>query len=165
MNESDIPIAPPEVVEAFTSAALTALRELTQIEAFADHPPRDAAERSENMVSAALRLLRPVPGTLLFVLTAPVAERLAARYLPPDTELTDEMIGDVVGEFANVIAGQAKTILKGTLYHFSMSTPVVTRAASLAQLPGARQTQLITALDSELGQLLLLVDLPPCPHA
>ena len=56
------------------------------------------------------------------------------RYLPEGTALTDEMIDDVAGEFANVIAGQAKTILKGTPYHFTLSTPVVTRAASLAHI-------------------------------
>ena len=42
---------------------------------------------------------------------------------------------DAAGEFANVIAGQAKTMLKGTVYHFNLSTPQPASAAPAAS-PG-----------------------------
>jgi CheY-specific phosphatase CheX len=164
MSESDLHSIPPEVSEAFQSAAITALQELTQIEAF---PDLSAAERLPpgEVVLAAIGLLRPIPGTMTLVLTANTAAQLAARYLPEGTQLSGEMIDDVAGEFANVIAGQAKTILKGTRYHFTMSVPAVTRQASHAPSPIVADAGLAASLISELGRVLLLVDLPPCPNA
>jgi CheY-specific phosphatase CheX len=75
-------------------------------------------------------LLRDPPGTLALVLASDTAANLAARYLPTGTALSSEIIDDVAGEFANVIAGQAKTILKGTPYRFHLSTPEVKRTSA-----------------------------------
>jgi CheY-specific phosphatase CheX len=90
------------------------------------------------------------------VLPPVLARRLAEGYLPAGTELTEEIINDVAGELANVIAGQAKTILKGTRYHFTLSIPVVSRGAGCRQSPGVA---IALAVDTTL--LLLLVDLSP----
>ena len=94
------------------------------------------------------------------VLTEETASRLAALYLPVGTTLNQKMLDDVAGEFANVIVGQAKTVLKGTPHHYTISTPVVTRAASVKQLPSAAAECLAVSLQSELGQILLFVNLP-----
>lgn len=166
MNSSNVSNElPAEVIDAFTSAAMTALQELARIEAFSE-PGQSIAEIAPGpAVSATIRLLRHVPGTMTLVMMTDVAAQLAARYLPEGTGLSEEMIDDVAGEFANVIAGQAKTILKGTSYHFTMSTPVVVRVASFAQLPQVAETSIVSTLISELGQVLVLVNLPPCPNA
>ena len=163
MSDSDSSFLPPEVVEAFTTAAITALQELTQTEAYAQLSP-EATEGAENFVQATLQLKRSVPGKLTLILTEDAASRLAARYLPGGTLLTKEMIDDVIGEFANVIAGQSKTMLKGTPYHFTLSTPVVARVESFARLPEDAGT-LIAALGFDAGQLLVILDLSPCPGA
>ena len=166
MNESDVPAnLPPEVVEAFTSAAITALQELTQFEALSEQVPAVAAVEMSNVVTATVQLVRKLPGKMTLVLTEETASRLAARYLPKETLLTAEIVDDVAGEIANVIAGQAKTILKGTPYHFKMSTPLVARVASFSQLPGVAEATLVASLTFEAGRLLLLVDLSPCPGA
>lgn len=155
---------PPEVIEAFTTAALTALRELARIEAFPDDASPAGAAMAAGALSAAVRLLRPAAGSLSLVLPVDTASRLAARYLPEGTPLTDALIDDVAGELANVIAGQAKTILKGTPFHFALSTPLVTRTASGAPSVAAGEA-LMASLDSELGRVLLFVHLPECPGA
>lgn len=166
MDEPDVTEnPPPEVVEAFTSAAITALQELTQFESFSEEVPAVAAVDMADVVSATVQLVRQIPGKMVLVLTAESASRLAARYLPKETLLTEEIVDDVAGEIANVIAGQAKTILKGTSYHFTMSTPLVTRVASFSQLPGVAEATLVASRTFEAGRLLLLVDLSPCPGA
>lgn len=167
MNSSNVSNElPVEVIDAFTSAAMTALQELARIEALSE-PGGSILEIAPpgQVVSATIHLLRQVPGTMTLVMMADAAAHLAARYLPEGTDLSEEMIDDVAGEFANVIAGQAKTILKGTSYHFTMSTPVVVRVASLAQLTQVAEASIATTLVSELGQVLVLVNLPPCPNA
>ena len=129
-------VPPPEVVETFTSAAITALQELARVEASPEPVPSWADEATAGpMVSASIRLQRSLPGVMTLFLRAEVAARLAARYLPEGAISTEELIDDVAGEFANVIAGQAKTILKGTPYHFTLTTPVVSRALSFVPLP------------------------------
>ena len=165
MNDSrTTSVPPPEVVHAFASAAITALQELTQIEAVADLSPQSELA-SEPFVTATLRLMRKVPGTMTLVLSVEAAARLAALYLPEGTTLTEEMIDDVIGEFANVIAGQSKTMLKGTPYHFTLSIPVVARAASFTQIPEVTAGLPAAALSFESGKLLLILDLSPCPGA
>lgn len=167
MSESNIPaILPAEAANAFQSAAITALQELTQIEAFPESTLSTMEGTPlEEVVFATIRLLRHVPGTMTLVLTAKTASKLAARYLPVGTQLTEELIDDVSGEFANVIAGQAKTILKGTPYHFGMSTPVVTRAVSPAQLNIVSVASCAISVASELGRVLVLLDLLPCHNS
>ena len=70
MSESNVPPVPPtEVVDAFQSAAITALQELTQIEAFPEQTSSSDGRfmPSGDVVLAAIRLLRPVPGTMTLV--------------------------------------------------------------------------------------------------
>jgi CheY-specific phosphatase CheX len=160
---------PTAVLDAFTAATITALHELTQLEA-APEPTLSASQELPPgpIVSATIPLRRAVPGRLTLILSATTALELAARYLPdlPDpTELTDELIDDVVGEFANVIAGQAKTILKGTPYHFTLSSPVVTRPQPPARSSLFADVRPAVSLMTELGRVLLLLNLPPCMTA
>jgi CheY-specific phosphatase CheX len=161
MNEPDLPSDPPrEVVEAFTSAAIIALQELTQCESLVEELHTVTALEMSNLVAATVRLVRRVPGKMSLVLTEESASRLAARYLPQETLLTAEIIDDVTGELANVIAGQAKTILKGTPYHFKLSTPLVVRAETVSPLRGIVARTLVASLTCEVGGLQLFVDLP-----
>ena len=147
---------PPEVVAAFTSAAITALQELVQIDVMDELA---TAPSEGEIVSATMNLVRPIPGVMALLLSAETAAYLASRYLPHGTSLTQKLVDDVAGEFANVIAGQAKTMLKGTLYHFTLSIPVVVRAGQFADLLIAPDTKLVTSLAFESGRLLVLVNL------
>jgi CheY-specific phosphatase CheX len=167
MSEANISaVTSTEVADAFQSAAITVLQELTQIEAFPEQTSSPVKGMSSGgVVLAAIRLLRHTPGTMTLVLSTDTASQLAAHYLPEGTQLIHEIIDDVAGEFANVIAGQAKTILKGTPYHFTMSTPVVTRPENLASTQFFANAGLALALTTELGHVLLRIDLPPCPNA
>jgi CheY-specific phosphatase CheX len=110
-------------------------------------------------VIATIVLMRDPPGSLSLVLPRETAARLASRYLPPGTAIATELIDDVAGEFANVIAGQAKTMLKGSVYHFFLSTPVVERVAAEEDCT-APNPNLTARLHSEIGVVVLQVCLP-----
>jgi chemotaxis protein CheX len=156
-NPVDRAVLPPEVTEAFVSSAVTAVQELAQLIAF----PSDGAAHPnlpDDSVIAVVRLVRPVAGTMSLVIPKQVARRISEGYLPDGTELPDEIIHDVVGELANVIAGQAKTMLKGTPYHFALSIPVVSRHQAGSATPGVA-----IPLTVEAGQLVLYVDLTSSP--
>ena len=167
----------PEVLEAFIQSAAAMLRELTGYESWPERtgaPDTVALTEAGSRIAARLRLLRQHPGELLLELAEPSARKLAARYLPPDTQLAADLIDDTVGEFANVIAGQAKTVLKGTPFHFSLSTPTVTRfsdplpahepASTVTEREGERTADTVAALIGfEEGQLRLVLALTAEP--
>jgi CheY-specific phosphatase CheX len=164
MSQSADSCVPPEVVEAFSSAAITALQELAQVEALPVSSHQDQSTTlAEPVVAATIRLQRMPPGSMSLVLAAKTAANLAARYLPQGTTLTEEIIDDVACEFANVMAGQAKTILKGSPYHFHLSIPAASRASSFSQLPKTPPRALSVVLSSELGEILLQAHLPLDP--
>lgn len=146
---------PPEVADAFRLAAITALQELVQLEGqWEDASPEF---ESNPAVIATMQLLgesRQRKGRVSLALSATTGAKLAVRYLPPGTATTAEMVDDVAGEFANVIAGQAKTMLKGTPYHFQLTTPTVTRAKS----PFSTTPASAIHFSTELGTICLLIE-------
>ena len=149
---------PAEVADAFVAAMVTALQELVQLEAFsasADSPARCGG--ASGAICAAVRLARPVPSEMRLYLGVEFAARLAARYVGEDVELSAEMVDDMAGELANVVAGQVKTMLKGTPYHFMMTAPNVRRSDAF------EVARPLAVVECEFGRLTVEVDLPPCP--
>lgn len=149
----------PVVAEAFTNGALAALQELFQLEGFVspdDDPAMPFPSDGQTTIVAHIRLLRDPPGDIAVIAPVDVATSLAERYVPPGTELSEELINDVIGEIANVIAGQAKTALKGMPHHFMLTTPRIGRQGPLPA--DASQWQTIVA--SEVGPLAIRVTLP-----
>src|SRR5262245_31208475 len=77
-------------------------------------------------ISAVLEIKSATGG--MFVLSFPerTAAAIAERILADArTAVTDSLIRDCVGEIANVIAGQAKTLLAGTTHQLTFSLPRV----------------------------------------
>jgi CheY-specific phosphatase CheX len=146
---------PREMIEAFVAATTTAFQELAQTEVAAREP--FAVDRLLTQdVSATIMLRHDPPGRLVLSFPLPVLEALVSRYLDGAATLTPELLDDAAGEFANVVSGQAKTILKGTPEHYWLSTPVVSRAApSLADNEGANIVTLI--FDCDCGTFVLQV--------
>jgi chemotaxis protein CheX len=145
----------PKVADAVTAATVTAFMELTGTEV----TPGDLAGASPAPpsadVCAAIELRRQLPGLLVCGFPLAALEALARRYLPPRVTLTPDILDDAAGEFANVIAGQAKTMLKGTPYHYSLSTPTVTRDRCVARPGSASGTQL--HFNSDAGRFWLWI--------
>lgn len=162
MSDSDINNPPAVVIEAFTSAAMITFQELIGVEVhFEQCQLKGEVETNGPIVIAVIHLLRENAGSMLLILSPEVASQLATHYLPVGTALTEEIIDDVAGEFANVIAGQAKTILKGTSSHFHLSTPIVKRVFASEALLGRNSMVLITMRAISLGQIRMAIILPP----
>jgi CheY-specific phosphatase CheX len=157
------PIGPddsPEVVEAFTAAVITTFEELVQCEVMQSEPFMTRTAPAAGEVSAAIALRRVVPGRVILALSSHALKALATRYLPAETLLTHEILEDLAGEFLNVITGQAKTMLKGTRFHFYLSPPIMGSAAD-EHWPMACEI-LVLPFSTEAGLLALNIQLPPC---
>lgn len=113
------------VVEAVLAATTTAFEELCQTPVVSREPYLATECPVPDAVSARIILQRAVPGLLTLSFPRPMLEVLTSRYLPDGTSVTSDLADDAAGEFANVIAGQIKTMLKGTPYHFSLTAPEI----------------------------------------
>ncbi len=144
---------PNELTDAFAAAVPFALREMAGVEAApraaesaADSPAADiSAIINLSAVSAEWRLLMVFPG--------PTAAALARRVLAgAAVELTPEMVRDCMGEVANVVAGQAKSLLAGGPFHFTLSTPTV-----LTGGPQPAGVGRVLVFDSDAGEFAVWV--------
>jgi chemotaxis protein CheX len=144
-----------ESAEPFATAVAVALRELAGVEAV----PRGSAGVADGpFVSATLRLTAASgDGGLTLIFPEATASALARRILAGVVDDPDPaMVRDCMGEVANVVAGQAKTLLYGTPDHFTFSPPAV--AVGPAVVPAAPRWAM--AFDSEAGGFALYADLP-----
>jgi len=64
-------------------------------------------------------------GSLAISFTKPVALEIAKRMLRMETDHIDEMVRDLVGEIANMMAGGAKAKLQEQGYDFELTFPSV----------------------------------------
>lgn len=111
---------PGELIGAFGVAVESTLREMAGVEA----ARRDTVTAGPADVSAAMRLDLGGGWWAVLCFPAKTAAAIARRVLAGTGGEPDEgMIRDCVAEVLNVVTGQAKTLLYGTPYHFTFTTP------------------------------------------
>ncbi|MFO0821785.1 MAG: chemotaxis protein CheX [Gemmataceae bacterium] len=150
---------PPEafpVVEAIVASTVTVFEELCQTAVSPGEPCPSRRTPGPDEITAHITLRRAIPGWLSLAFPRPVLAVLAGRYLPGEA-ITAEIADDVAGEFANVIAGQAKTTLKGTPYHFHLSTPRVG-----PHVYDSDSESIAMPFKSDAGVFVIRVQLPAC---
>lgn len=119
-----------EVLDPFIEAVSMTLREMVGVDVAVQAVFEKSAHQTVGDVSALLTLAFPAEGRLVLSFPAPTAAALARRVLADVVDEPDPaMVNDCMGELTNVIAGQAKALLLGTRYHFTLSTPTVLTGA------------------------------------
>ena len=113
-------------LQSFISAATVALAEMASTEVTIQEVYPATLDVLWGDISAVVAIRSSTDG--LFVLSFPaatavaMAERVLADAKP---RMNESLVEDCVGEIANVIAGQAKTLLTGTPYQLTYSLPMV----------------------------------------
>lgn len=143
------------LIEAFIESVATAFREMAGVETSLSEAIRAAGNEEYLDITASLPLAA-VAGAGRLILSFPerTAAALACRVLNDETDA--QMIRDCAGEMANVIAGQAKTILVGTPAHFTLSTPTVVTDKQSDVTAG----WWLLRFNSEIGKFILYIHLP-----
>jgi chemotaxis protein CheX len=146
------------LLEPFIAAANLTLGELAQVEPVVRSVYRTAQPRTLGDISAVLGLSSEPGEVLVLSFPAATAEALAARVLAEVTRAPeDALVGDCMGELANVIAGQAKTLLAETPYQLLLGTPSVFSGAGVEVGPPPDIGGLIVVFDSDEGDFALQV--------
>ncbi len=149
--------SPDDLVGPFSEAVAVALREMAGVESFLMEAHSTSEPVGFGDVSAVLRLGGNGEGFLILSLPQQTAEALARRVLAETlTEMDADMVGDCMGEVANIVAGQAKTLLYGTPRHFTFSAPTVVHG--LPSVPHAQRW--VATFQSDTGEFVLHVRMP-----
>lgn len=162
LKRRDAQPVPPDIheqlVEPFIAAARMTLSELAQTELAVRTTYRTATPRTFGDISALLGLT--VEGGEMLVLSFPaqtataLAGRVLAEVIP---EPADDLVRDCMGEVANVIAGQAKTMLAETPYQLVLATPSIVSGSDIeiGACPGIEG--LVVVFGSDAGDFSLQV--------
>jgi CheY-specific phosphatase CheX len=145
---------PDALIESFTAAVTTALREMAGVEVVVRDTSRLTAVEALADVSAGLRLDGAAEWWAILSFPAATAAALARRVFAEVGGEPGDMIRDCAAEVLNVTAGQAKTLVFGTPHHFTLSTPTPLGAGPLAGAGGA-----VVRFDSDAGAFALYL----CP--
>jgi chemotaxis protein CheX len=145
-----------ELLEPFISATQMALTEMAGTEVAVRTVYRAGHPRLLGDLAAVLPVASPTVAALVLHFPARTASALAGRVLAGVmTEPDESMTRDCMGEVANVIAGQAKTLLMGTPHHFTLSTPTVASAADPDAIAYPGAAHLVAVLTSDVGDFAL----------
>jgi len=155
------PVSPEireQLLEPFIAAASLTLGELAQTELAVRSVYRTALPRTLGDVSAVLGLTAEGGEVLVLSFPAQTGAALAGRVLAEATQAPDDdLVRDCLGEVANVIAGQAKTLLAETPYQLILGTPRVLSGPGLEVGSRPDVQGLIVVFGSDAGEFALQI--------
>jgi len=147
-----------QLLEPFIEAANLTFTELAQVEPAVRSTYRTAVPRTLGDISAVLGLTAEGGELLVLSVPAATAAALAGRVLAEVHQVPDdELVRDCMGELANVIAGQAKTLLAETPYQLLLATPIVLSGPGLEVGSRPDIGSLVVVFGSEVGDFALQV--------
>ncbi len=153
------PVSPEDretLLDPFIAAASMTLSELAQTELIVRSTWRTALPRTFGDISAVLGVMPASGGVLVLSFPESTAAALAGRILAEVHQTPDAgLVRDCMGEVANVIAGQAKTLLAETPYQLVLDTPSILSGAGceVGSRPGTEG--LAVEFGSDAGEFML----------
>jgi chemotaxis protein CheX len=144
------------LLEPFIAATRATLAEMAGTEVVVRTAARTDQSQALGDVSAVVRLTSATEGYLVLGFPQRTAAALTERILTGVLkEIDEDLICDCVGEIANVVAGQAKSLLAGTPYHFSFSLPRVVVGCPPELGTHPNRECLVVAFGTDLGEIAL----------
>jgi chemotaxis protein CheX len=118
-----------QLVEPFLAAVRAALGEMAGMEVAVGEVQQKEGLHPRDGFVVSLQLSLAIDGSFVLSFPQKTAAAMAGRILAGvSQDLDEKLIGDCMGEIANVVAGQAKALLGETPYHFGFSLPKVVPA-------------------------------------
>lgn len=146
------PIDRFELAEPFVEAVRTALGELAGLEVEVRSVELTVPRRQPDDVSAIVPLYSAHNSNLILTFPGPTATALARRVFAGVLNEPDmNLIRDCVGEVANVIAGQAKSLLAATPRNFRFGVPRTLLGTEPQNWLGESRVELVVFFTTEAG--------------
>jgi chemotaxis protein CheX len=155
------PIAPEvreQVLEAFLSATRVTMQEMVTTEVIERAVYQKKSPTTLSNLSAVIGMELAGGGALVLGCTEATASALAHRVLAGTIDdPAPELIRDCLGELVNVIAGQSKTMLFGTPYHFCLTPPMIVAGAGQSIPRSGGTSCLVAEFGSDVGDVVVQV--------
>lgn len=108
------------------SSVVNVLTTMANITPTIGKPSIKKDENSLGVVTGLIDLVgKETTGSLAISFTKPVALELAQNMLRLETDVVDDMVQDLVGEIANMVAGGAKAIYDEQGINFELTLPTI----------------------------------------
>jgi len=147
-----------DLAALFIEAVTGSIGEMTRTDPVAREVIQANFDRTLGEVWALVGSLPGSPDCLALSLPVKTARGMAERVFTDVREpIDDGMILDCIGELANVLAGQAKSLLANSPYHFSLSLPKVMRSGDSRVSLHLGHHCLRIIFDSEVGEFALQI--------
>jgi chemotaxis protein CheX len=144
------------LLEPFIEATRAALAEMAATDVVVRGITRADRFQAQGDVLAVVQLASTTDGYLALGFPRRTATGLAERVFAGVLQTVDEeLLCDCMGEIANVIAGQAKTLLAATPYQFTFTLPRVTVGYGPDPWPHTGRDWLVAVLGTELGEIAI----------
>jgi chemotaxis protein CheX len=147
-----------DLATLFIEAVTGSIGEMTHIEPVIRKVDRTEFDKTLGDVWALVGDLPRSPGCLALSLPMKTARGMAERVFAGVREpIDDGMVLDCIGELANILAGQVKSLLANSPYHFSISLPKVMLTHDLQVQDRLGRSCLRMTFDSEVGEFALQI--------
>lgn len=143
-----------QLLEPIIAATRATLAEMAGIDATVRDILRTPSnETSAGHISVVLGLNTNTDVLLVLSFPEPTASALARRVLKDIVDKPDDgMVRDCLAEIANVIGGQAKTLLAETPYRFAFTLPQIVTADSPTLQPSPAGDRFVIVFASDVGE-------------
>jgi chemotaxis protein CheX len=162
LNSDEVqPIAPElreQVLGMFVEAVRVTMQEMVNTEVIERASYRKKSPTTLVELSAVIGMESATGGALVLGCTEATAAALAHRLLAGTVEEPEpELIRDCLGEVLNVIAGQSKTMLFGTPWHFLLTMPMIVAGVGQPIPRSAGTSCLVAEFGSDVGEVVVQV--------
>ena len=115
-----------EFIDSIQESIINVLVTMADMQPQSGKPSVKTSRNVQGDVTGIIELVsKQKTGSLAISFTKPVALEIAKRMLRMETDHIDEMVRDLVGEIANMMAGGAKAKLQEQGYDFELTFPSV----------------------------------------
>lgn len=113
-------------------AVIEAVGKIIESMAFTIAEPLESAQQiNDDLIGASLRVLEPHSGEIRLVMPIPAAQALArVLYNMEESDITQDILHDVIGEFLNMISGTIMGLLLPPDTPFRLGIPETAPSAS-----------------------------------
>jgi len=113
----------------------------------------NGSENANGVLIAVISIIGDVDWTIYLGLPRVTAESVALKFAGFEIPFDSEDMGDAVGEMANILAGQVKSLLDSRGVTCEISLPSVMRADSVKVLMQKETSTIRSYFETELGNL------------
>ncbi len=156
---SEVQISTGEMVSYIEAAKSVTQVMMQSLDAESGDPVKGKPADFDYEVKSQIHLFCRAPRTLTIMFEKGTGEKMAQRLFYTEDELEEEDVHDAIGELANMVAGNAKSVLADVLQeHIGLGLPLVAWSADQGVSPfEGDDDSVFIPFETKIGKFAILV--------